>query len=209
VQRNISSFGGNPANVTIFGESAGGSAVVSLMATDEASRLFHKAWSMSPSIGQLRDKPRAEELLDEYLGLLDADSLNDASEISIDAVLEAQAKAALAPQKPIVERRPIPSTGWRAEIVARVDGGEKLADVAESYGQSVDLIKQQYRSGKENQQTARDFGELRAYAEKGNTGEPTAQELVYDPVDPDNPTEEEQATNAEIARQKLVDMGLL
>jgi len=123
--------------------------------------------------------------------------------------LEAQAKAALAPQKPIVERRPIPSTGWRAEIVARVDGGEKLADIAESYGQSVDLIKQQYRSGKENQQTARDFGELRAYAEKGNTGEPTAQELVYDPVDPDNPTEEEQATNAEIARQKLVDMGLL
>jgi hypothetical protein len=123
--------------------------------------------------------------------------------------LEAQAKAALAQQKPIVERRPIPSTGWRAEIVARVDGGEKLADVAESYGQSVDLIKQQYRSGKENQQTARDFGELRAYAEKGNTGEPPAQELVYDPVDPDNPTEEEQATNAEIARQKLVDMGLL
>lgn len=34
-------------------------------------------------------------------------------------------------------------------------------------------------------------------------------ELVYDPVDPDNPTEEEQAINAEIARRKLVDMGLL
>jgi hypothetical protein len=118
--------------------------------------------------------------------------------------LEAQAKAALAPQKPVIERRPIPSTGWRAEIVARVDGGEKLADVAESYGQSVDLIKQQYKAGKEQQEAARDFGEMRKYAEAS-----PVQELVYAPVDPDNPTEEEQATNAEIARRKLVDMGLL
>ena len=123
--------------------------------------------------------------------------------------LEAQAKAALAPQKPSVERRPIPEHGWAAELMSRVDGGEKLADVAESYGQNLDLVKKMYKLGKENQQAARDFSEMRAYAEKGSTGEPPVQELVYDPVDPDNPTEEEQATNAEIARQKLVDMGLL
>jgi hypothetical protein len=123
--------------------------------------------------------------------------------------LEAQAKAALAPQKAIVVRRPIPKHGWAAEIMNRVDGGEKLADVAESYGQNLDLVKKMYKLGRENQQAARDFSEMRAYAESGNTGEPPAQELVYDPVDPDNPTEEEQATNAEIARQKLVDMGLL
>jgi hypothetical protein len=123
--------------------------------------------------------------------------------------LEAQAKAALAPQKPIVERRPIPVHNWNAEIVGRVEKGEKLADIAESYGQSLDVIKDRYKQGRENQQAARDFNEMRAYAESGNTAPPPEPELVYDPVDPDNPTEEEQATNAEIARRKLVEMGFL
>jgi hypothetical protein len=118
--------------------------------------------------------------------------------------LEAQAKAELAPKKPVVERRPIPARNWNAEIVSRADKGEKLADIAESYGQSLDVIKGRYKLGKENQQAARDFSEMRAYAEHGNTAPPPEQELVYDPVDPDNPTEEEQATNAEIARRKLV-----
>jgi hypothetical protein len=118
--------------------------------------------------------------------------------------LESQAKAALAPKKPVIERRPIPARNWNAEIVSRADKGEKLADIAESYGQSLDVIKGRYKLGKENQQAARDFSEMRAYAEKGNTAPPPEQALVYDPVDPDNPTEEEQATNAEIARRKLV-----
>ena len=40
--RNISSFGGNQNNVTIFGESAGGSAVLSLMASSDATPFFFK-----------------------------------------------------------------------------------------------------------------------------------------------------------------------
>ena len=43
VRRNIARFGGDPENVTIFGESAGGSAVAFLMATPLARGLFHKA----------------------------------------------------------------------------------------------------------------------------------------------------------------------
>jgi para-nitrobenzyl esterase len=43
VQSNISGFGGDPSNVTIFGESAGGTGVGNLMLTPQSNGLFHKA----------------------------------------------------------------------------------------------------------------------------------------------------------------------
>ncbi len=43
VRRNIRAFGGDPSNVTIFGESAGGADVLALMATPAARGLFEKA----------------------------------------------------------------------------------------------------------------------------------------------------------------------
>jgi len=47
VQKNIINFGGNPENVTIFGESAGGHNVFSLLVSKQSRGLFHKAISMS------------------------------------------------------------------------------------------------------------------------------------------------------------------
>ena len=46
-QENIAEFGGDPDNVTIFGESAGGHNVLSLLVSKEAKGLFHKAISQS------------------------------------------------------------------------------------------------------------------------------------------------------------------
>jgi para-nitrobenzyl esterase len=47
VQSNISLFGGDPNNITIFGESAGGHNVLSLLVAKQAKGLFHKAISQS------------------------------------------------------------------------------------------------------------------------------------------------------------------
>jgi para-nitrobenzyl esterase len=61
VQRNIAAFGGDPDNVTIFGESAGGALVNYLMVMPRSAGLFHRAISQSASVGlapdaRLRDR---------------------------------------------------------------------------------------------------------------------------------------------------------
>jgi para-nitrobenzyl esterase len=53
VRDNIAGFGGDPANVTIFGQSGGGGKVTALMAMPRARGLFHKAIVESGSMRRL------------------------------------------------------------------------------------------------------------------------------------------------------------
>lgn len=50
IRDNIAHFGGDPSNVTIFGESGGGGKVCTLMCMPSAHGLFHKAIIMSGTI---------------------------------------------------------------------------------------------------------------------------------------------------------------
>ena len=78
VKDNIEGFGGDPDNVTIFGQSAGGMSVNALMVSPQARGLFHKAIvesglgrEQSVSLEESRDQG------EEYLPGMDADQLRD------------------------------------------------------------------------------------------------------------------------------------
>jgi para-nitrobenzyl esterase len=67
VKDNIAVFGGNPANVTIFGESGGGAKVTTLLAMPAAKGLVHRAISESGPGLKERDAEDATRVARDYL----------------------------------------------------------------------------------------------------------------------------------------------
>ena len=74
IQKNIRQFGGDPSNVTIFGESGGGGKVGTLLSMPSAKGLFHKAIIMSGTILNINTKAMTEELGKAVLKELNIDN---------------------------------------------------------------------------------------------------------------------------------------
>nr|XP_022909162.1 juvenile hormone esterase-like [Onthophagus taurus] len=94
VQRNITKFGGNPNNVTIFGESAGGCSTHNLILSPMAKGLFHKAIAQSGcalnpwSIANNPLKKLLKSLNYNYNN--DKDTLKYLQSLPIETIFEAQ-----------------------------------------------------------------------------------------------------------------------
>ncbi|NQE90126.1 carboxylesterase/lipase family protein [Nocardia terpenica] len=130
VRGNIAAFGGDPDNVTVFGESAGANAVLSLFATPAAAGLFRRGiaqsapadWALSPDQARIFARLCIENLgattgdAARALTVASANDLRRAVGRAIDRVLRRQPGSF--PIAPVVDGEFLP----RAPIEAFADG---------------------------------------------------------------------------------------
>ncbi|MCH7909157.1 MAG: carboxylesterase family protein [Candidatus Hydrogenedentes bacterium] len=116
VQRNIAGFGGNPDNVLIFGESAGGTSVNVLCASPLSKGLFHRAiaesaWITDTNFAHLtRPSPRVASA--ETLGIEWAESVLDGKAIG----------NALQSLRAITAEKILEKTGSDYPVAVTIDG---------------------------------------------------------------------------------------
>ncbi len=96
VKNNVANFGGDPNNVTIFGQSGGGAKVNTLMAMPSAKGLFHKAVNQSGAFrSAMLDKKTTQAIGTEVLKELNisADKVDEIQKVPFEKLSDAGKKA--------------------------------------------------------------------------------------------------------------------
>jgi para-nitrobenzyl esterase len=144
VRDNIDAFGGDPGNVTIFGESAGGMSVGTLLGTPAAAGLFHGAIAQSGAAAHSHTPETAEWVTGRMLSTLDL------SPISVEGLLAAPVDALLAAQATVEAGRSLAYSDGEGPPAGRltfqpvIDGtvlpGPPLAAVSAGSAAGVPLV---------------------------------------------------------------------
>ncbi len=111
VRDNISAFGGDPGNVTIFGQSGGGGKVSTLMGMPAAKGLFHRAIAMSGSNVSAISRDRANQGVEAFLASLQLknNQVDQLQKLPIAELLKAMRATRGLNLGPVVDGRTLPS----------------------------------------------------------------------------------------------------
>jgi para-nitrobenzyl esterase len=106
VHDNIAAFGGDPNNVTIFGQSGGGSKVSVLMAMPPARGLFHKAIAQSGSLNRTLSREDATRTATKVLAELQltANEVDELQNVPAQRLLDALESVREAEHLGVVDR---------------------------------------------------------------------------------------------------------
>ena len=89
VHENIANFGGDPDNVTIFGESAGGASVSTLPLIEGSHKYFHRVIAQSGSILFTRSTEQAIECTNELMDKLGCKTVADLQKLEVSELIDA------------------------------------------------------------------------------------------------------------------------
>ena len=103
IRENIEDYGGDPSNVTIFGQSSGGSSVLSLLAAPAADGLYHKAIACSATAVYRPPTDRSQELA-ERLGCGRDDLLAEVLKMSARDIVQIKAGGSICVDGTVVTR---------------------------------------------------------------------------------------------------------
>lgn len=177
VQDNIRAFGGDPDNVTIFGESGGGSKVATLMGMPAAKGLFHKGIIQSGPTRAGMPADRAAANARTVMGRLNVSSVEELQALPFDTLLAAVTETGRTTPalSPVVDGIVLPDNMFMGESAPSAHGipmmvgankdehtlyapdsdrnmseDDLLEAISNSYGQQAEYLIDQYMDSRPN-----------------------------------------------------------